>query len=302
MELDLIDTNLVWLLRDDGRLSFESLAQAVGLSRTAVRARLERLMGGGSLRVVGIVHPSILGLTALGHVAIDHHGEALALAQEIAEFDEAPFVSVIAGRDGVIAELQCTDIDAFEAAVVRIRGIAAVRRVETSLYARVHKNAYAPVGQPRALELDDADLQIIGELQRDGRLPFAEMGKRVALSPSAARTRVLRLTDAGLIRISGILNPTVLGMNEMCGFDLSLAGGGEQALAVIAAMPNISYLAAAIGRADAVGTLIAGHTSEIRASLDQIRALPGVLALRSWIHLDLVKERYEWPVAVPARS
>jgi DNA-binding Lrp family transcriptional regulator len=299
MELDLIDTKLVRLLRDDGRMSFESLAQAVGLSRTAVRARLERLMGSGSLRVVGIVHPSILGLTALGHVTINHHGEALALAREIAEFDEAPFVSVIAGRDGVVAELQCTDIDAFEAALVRIRGIGAVRGVETSMYTRVHTNTYAPVGQPRALELDDADRQIIGELQRDGRLPFAEMGKRVSLSPSAARTRVLRLTDAGLIRISGILNPTVLGMNEMCGFDLALSGAGEQALAEIAALPNVSYLAAAIGRADAVGTLIAGHTGEIRASLDQIRVLPGVAALRSWIHLDLVKERYEWPLAAP---
>jgi DNA-binding Lrp family transcriptional regulator len=302
MELDGIDTQLVQLLRDDGRLSFESLAQSVGLSRTAVRARLDRLMGSGSLRVVGIVHPSILGLTALGHLTIDHDGEALALAEEIAGLFEAPFVSVTAGRGGVITELQCTNTETFEAALAWVRAIPVVKRVETAMYTRVHKNTYAPVGTPQALELDDADRQIIGELQRDGRLPFAEMGKRVSLSPSAARTRVLRLTDAGLIRISGILNPTVLGMNEMCGFDLGLNGGGEEALAAIAQMPNISYLAAAIGRADAVGTLIAGHTSEIRESLDQIRSLPGVTALESWIHLDLVKERYEWPVTASAPS
>ncbi len=300
MELDETDTTLVGLLRDDGRMSYEALAQAVGLSRTAVRARLERLMSGGSLRVVGIVHPAILGLTTLGHVAIAHEGAAHRVADAIAPQRETPLVSVVAGSHGIVAELQCTDMESFDATINRIRAVPEVRSVDTALYTRVWKNAYTPVGRPRQIDLDEADAQIIAELQRDGRLAFAEMGKRVGLSPSAARTRMLRLTDAGVMRIGGILNPTVLGMTEMCGFDLRLSGDADATLALIAEMPNISYLAAAIGRADVVGTVVGGHTSEILATLDEIRSLEPVRDLQSWIHLDLVKERYEWRLQIGA--
>jgi Lrp/AsnC family leucine-responsive transcriptional regulator len=49
-------------------------------------------------------------------------------------------------------------------------------------------------------ELDAKDAAIIKALRRNGRLPYAELGRLVGLSGPAAAERVARLTDAGVIK------------------------------------------------------------------------------------------------------
>jgi Lrp/AsnC family transcriptional regulator, leucine-responsive regulatory protein len=53
-----------------------------------------------------------------------------------------------------------------------------------------------PIDMPR---LDETDRKIIGELIEDGRLPLAELGRRVSLSSPAVAERVKRLERAGVI-------------------------------------------------------------------------------------------------------
>ena len=47
--------------------------------------------------------------------------------------------------------------------------------------------------------LDETDRRIIGELSRDGHVSFAELGRRVSLSPPAVAERVQRLERQGVI-------------------------------------------------------------------------------------------------------
>lgn len=47
--------------------------------------------------------------------------------------------------------------------------------------------------------LDPTDWAILAELQRDGRIPLTELGRRVNLSASAATERVKRLESTGVI-------------------------------------------------------------------------------------------------------
>jgi Lrp/AsnC family transcriptional regulator, leucine-responsive regulatory protein len=47
--------------------------------------------------------------------------------------------------------------------------------------------------------LDRIGWKILGELQRDGRIPFAELGRRVGLSTPATMERVHRLQEASII-------------------------------------------------------------------------------------------------------
>ncbi|MEU8269293.1 Lrp/AsnC family transcriptional regulator [Sphaerisporangium sp. NPDC049002] len=47
--------------------------------------------------------------------------------------------------------------------------------------------------------LDATDWSILAEVQRDGRIPLTELGRRVNLSASAATERVRRLETAGVI-------------------------------------------------------------------------------------------------------
>ncbi|MFJ4850091.1 MULTISPECIES: Lrp/AsnC family transcriptional regulator [unclassified Streptomyces] len=47
--------------------------------------------------------------------------------------------------------------------------------------------------------LDGTDWAILDELQRDGRVPFTELARRVSLSPSATTERVRRLEALGIV-------------------------------------------------------------------------------------------------------
>jgi Lrp/AsnC family leucine-responsive transcriptional regulator len=49
-------------------------------------------------------------------------------------------------------------------------------------------------------ELDQTDWRLLAELQKDGRLSYNELGRRVNLSPPAVAERVRRLEESGVIR------------------------------------------------------------------------------------------------------
>ena len=50
-----------------------------------------------------------------------------------------------------------------------------------------------------AVDLDDVDWAIIGQLQQEARISLSELGRRVKLSPSATTERVRRLEGLGVI-------------------------------------------------------------------------------------------------------
>lgn len=52
---------------------------------------------------------------------------------------------------------------------------------------------------PAPINLDPTDREIIRELERDARIPWAELGRRVALTAPAVRERVRRMQRAGVI-------------------------------------------------------------------------------------------------------
>jgi len=65
-----------------------------------------------------------------------------------------------------------------------------------TLISKVDAKKYRPI---KTVELDRADATILRELIADARLPLAELGRRVGLSPPSVAERVRRLEDAGVI-------------------------------------------------------------------------------------------------------
>ena len=55
--------------------------------------------------------------------------------------------------------------------------------------------------------LDETGWSILSELQKDARLSFPELGRRVGLSAPAVAERVRKLEDAGVITGYGALRP-----------------------------------------------------------------------------------------------
>lgn len=54
--------------------------------------------------------------------------------------------------------------------------------------------------EPENTRIDEIDWRILDELQRDGRISYTELGRRVALTAPAVAERVRRLEEAGVIK------------------------------------------------------------------------------------------------------
>ncbi|MEV0318321.1 Lrp/AsnC family transcriptional regulator [Streptomyces sp. NPDC050658] len=293
MDLDHIDLAVVRELQTDGRLTYETLAQRVGLSRPATRARVQRLIDSGAVRVVAVTHPSMRGLTASAHLSVDVHGPAQDAAEAIAAMPQAPFVTLTAGRHAVMAELRTEGFDELERAIARVRSLPGVSAVDPLISTRHLKDPYVPADEPTVRELDETDWRILDALERDGRTPFADLAELVGLSPGATRARTLRLLDGGVANVLALVRPEVLGLGYLCGFAVRVDGDRGTAAEALTARPEVSFLSACLGRAELVGTVTADSLGSVRETLEAMRALAGVRSVESWVHLELIKERYD---------
>lgn len=71
--------------------------------------------------------------------------------------------------------------------------------------------------------LDKQDIQILRNLQADGRATFEQIGEAVNLSPSAVLRRVKRLEASGVIdRYVALVKPTLVGLGLMAYINVRL--------------------------------------------------------------------------------
>ena len=95
-------------------------------------------------------------------------------------------------------------------------------------HTNVKKNGFASAEREAEKLLDDVGWQILAELQADGRLPFAELGRRVGLSTPAVIERVRRLEEAGVITgYHATVDPARIGLAVLALVRVRVASGSD---------------------------------------------------------------------------
>lgn len=290
--LDAVDAVLVRELQRDGRATFQALADRVGLSRTAVRTRVQQLLDSGTVRVVGIVHAAVVGTGAIGHLAIDVDGPARHVVEAVARRSATWFASLAAGAHPVTAELRVRDDAALAAEVDAVRGLPGVRGVEVFRVISVIKDTQSVVTELPDITLDEIDWRLLRELTRDGRTPYTRLAEVVELSQAATRARAVRLMRSGVIRVTGIVDSSTIGSGELAGVGIRISSDIATAVSRIAAMPGVTYVVTGFGRHDVLCEIDVTSRDVLLSTLDAVRAVPGVWVGESWHHLDVVKRSY----------
>ena len=90
--LDDPDKAIVELLQEDGRRSYTGIAAAVGLSEAAVRTRVQRLIEGNVVQIVGVTDPLRLGFRRQAMVGVKTEGDIEAVADTLAAIPEVDYV------------------------------------------------------------------------------------------------------------------------------------------------------------------------------------------------------------------
>jgi Lrp/AsnC family transcriptional regulator, leucine-responsive regulatory protein len=93
----------------------------------------------------------------------------------------------------------------------------------------MHPRQTQVIPRPRELSplIDDIARKLLDELQKDARLSYAELGRRIGLSPSATSERLRNLEEAGVIRgYRAEIDPSSLGLSVTA--IIRMACDGEQ--------------------------------------------------------------------------
>jgi len=148
-------------------------------------------------------------------------------------------------------------------------------------------------------EIDKTDIKIINLLMEDGRMPAAEIARRIGgISERVVRYRVDRIVTEGFIQISAITNPKALGY--MVTADVFLEVDSDSILDVakkVAEYDCVSYVACSIGETD-ISVQIVGHdTNEVyRFVTEVIGKTPGVRKTTTSIVPLVLKDVYQWRI------
>lgn len=286
-----IDAELVRALQEDGRASVQALAERLGQPRAAVSSRLRAMLAEGDLRVVAAVDPSFLGQHVLAHVSIRTDGAVEGVAAALSGQRETVLVSAVGGAHDIVAEIRVGSMPELEQLLVSLRALPGVASISTLIYTTVVKGFF--VSEYRgSVAIDEIDTALIELLQRDGRMRYRALAEAVRLSPSAVTTRVQRLVEGGVIKISAVEARGLAHRQLSMGVGLSMRGGDDAVVESLREWRGVDFVTRTIGRFDLVATLVEPSAGALYASLERIRSHPGVEHVESWLHLAVLKEDY----------
>ena len=141
--MDDTDNRLISALRHDARASLSDLSLQLGLSRTTVRARIEKLTARGQILGFTVVlredtlRDPVRGLMMIG---IEGRGTERIIRQ-LQGMTEVRAVHSTNGRWDVIVEIGTDTLESFDDVLFRIRKLDGVVASETSLLLSTRKSA-----------------------------------------------------------------------------------------------------------------------------------------------------------------
>lgn len=144
--------------------------------------------------------------------------------------------------------------------------------------------------------LDDISKAIIEELQRDGRRPYAAIGKVVGLSEAAVRQRVQRLVEGGVMQIVAVTDPLQLGFARQAMIGVRVDGPLEPVADALGELDEVDYVVITAGAYDILAEAVCTSDEHLLGLVDRMRDIDGVATTETFMYLRLRKQTYSWGV------
>ncbi|MEE8390278.1 MAG: Lrp/AsnC family transcriptional regulator [Anaerolineae bacterium] len=143
-------------------------------------------------------------------------------------------------------------------------------------------------------ELDHFDRQIMAALKEDGRMPFAEIARRLDVSPGMVRERYHRLVQRDILQVVAVTNPLRVGYRTMTLVGIKVDGNRLYEVAhQIAAFEEVIYLVLCAGTYDILAEVVCRDNADLLQFLaERLYTVEGIRDTESFVYLDIVKEIY----------
>ncbi|MGI4896485.1 MAG: Lrp/AsnC family transcriptional regulator [Janthinobacterium lividum] len=143
-------------------------------------------------------------------------------------------------------------------------------------------------------ELDDIDRAVLHVLSDDGRATFAEVGDRVGLSAPAAKRRVDRLVQSGVVHgFTAVVDPAALGWRTEAFVEVRCEGtvAPDELRRAWSAVPEVVAAYTVTGSADALLHVLARDVQHLEEAIERVRSEPNIAATDSVIVLSRLVDR-----------
>lgn len=326
LELNSVDTRILEELRLDGRQPASGFAKRLGISRTYACERLEKILAAKVARVGAFTNALALGYNVLALTAVRvEPGQLSAVADRLSAFPNMVVVIVGVGwRDILTWSLFLDQSDLYAFTSGELSNVAGIRSAETLtvveaynaapyLHARYQNAGSSPVADLRdsrpsprgstaqrpavdAPCVDAIDLQILSEIERDGRQPVQEIAKKLGISRTTASAKLKRLLEEEVARIVTIVGP--VGRRNYVFAETALKVSPREVNSVVQRLkdlPQVSWLARVVGGYDViVGTTAMGSAALLQFMEGQVFRLPGLVSVETMVGLEVRKTSYEY--------
>jgi Lrp/AsnC family transcriptional regulator for asnA, asnC and gidA len=143
--------------------------------------------------------------------------------------------------------------------------------------------------------IDSVDETIIALLEEDGRRSYGDLGRAVGLSEAAARQRVNRLRESGLMRIVAISDPLRLGRAVVATVGVRVGGDPRLVAERLAREEAIEWVVITAGSFDLLVEIVCRSEADLVAIIsDTIRSDADVRETETFMHLHTEKNVFAW--------
>ena len=148
--------------------------------------------------------------------------------------------------------------------------------------------------------LDELDRKLLLDLLMDGRVPYAELGKKYGLSRQAIYNRIQSLKKRGVIKGFTVeVNPRSLGLNLRAYIFIVAEPSREareESEKLLRKYPQISAIHLLLGRFDVLLDVLVRDIDELKNLLMEIHSLKMVRKTETFIVYQSVKDYPKHPI------
>lgn len=144
--------------------------------------------------------------------------------------------------------------------------------------------------------IDKLDLELIRQIQKDGRARHVDLAKKLNVVEGTVRKRIGNLVQNSIIKTIAAPNISKLGYNFIVFMALQVHVAKLREIAdILAKKPNVCYLAFVTGRYDMIAIVITRSPEEFAHLIEkEISTIPGIVRPETFVNLETLKGG--WPL------
>ena len=144
VNFDEIDSKIICMLQEDGRMSFTRIAKKLDIAESTARARTQRLIRDGIIKIVAVSDPKKLGYQVYGNIKLLVDSSKMkAIIDQLRKIKQITYIALLTGDADIDIDFIVEDLEDLARFVYdEINSIEGIIQTRTSLIMRYEKDSY----------------------------------------------------------------------------------------------------------------------------------------------------------------